>query len=73
MSKNISMTRKIEANTIDEVYAEITRLQRLHGRERVIVDQKDLYGFLRRETFLNENGVVQHRVKWSVNISISSE
>ena len=65
------MTRKIEANTIDEVYTEIARLQRLHGRERVIVDQKDLYGFLRRETFLNENGVVQHRVKWCVNISIS--
>ena len=64
------MTRKIEANSIDEVYAEIARLQRLHGRERVIVDQKDLYGFLRRETFLNENGVVQHRVKWNVNISI---
>ena len=71
MSKYISMTRKIEANTIDEVYAEIARLQRLRGRERVIVDQKDLYGFLRRETFLNENGVVQHRVKWCVNISIS--
>ena len=65
------MTRKIEANTIDEVYAEIARLQRQYGRERVIVDQKDLYGFMRRETFLNENGVVQHRVKWSVNISIS--
>ena len=65
------MTRKIEANSIDEVYAEIARLQHLHGRERVIVNQKDLYGFLRRETFLNENGVVQHRVKWSVNISIS--
>lgn len=63
------MTRKIEANSIDEVYEEILRLQRLHGRERVIVDQKDLYGSLRRETFLNQNGVVQHRVKWSVNIS----
>ena len=67
------MTRKIEANTIDEVYAEIARLQRLHGRERVIVNQKDLYGLLRRETFLNQNGVVEHRVKWSVNISISSK
>lgn len=63
--------RKIEASTIDEVYKEISRLQRLHGRDRVSVDPKDLYGFLRRESFLSESGAVQHRTIWSVNISIS--
>lgn len=65
------INRKIEASTIDEVYKEISRLQRLHGRDSVSVYPKDLYGFLRRESFLSESGAVQHRAIWCVNISIS--
>jgi hypothetical protein len=64
------MRCKVVGNSIDEVYEAIIALKSRHGSNNVIVDQKDLYGSLHRETFINQNGVVEHKVKWSVYISL---
>lgn len=67
------MEKKLKAvtgNSIDEVYKAIIELKSRYGKDNVIVDQKDIGGFLHRETFINQSGAVEHRIKWSVNISL---
>ena len=67
------MEKKLKAvtgNSIDEVYKAIIELKSRYGKDNVIVDPKDIGGFLHRETFINQNGAVEHKVKWSVNISL---
>ena len=61
----------VTGNSIDDVYKTIIELKSRYGKNNVIVDQKDLYGFLHRETFINQNGAVEHRIKWSVYISLN--
>ena len=61
----------VVGNAIDDVYQTIIDLKSRYGKNNVIVDQKDLYGFLHRETFINQSGAVEHKVKWSVLISVS--
>ena len=61
----------VTGNSIDDVYKAIIELKSRYGKNNVIVDQKDLYGFLHRETYINQNGAVEHKVKWSVYISVN--
>lgn len=60
----------VTRNSIDEVYKAIIELKSQYGKNNVIVDPKDIDGFLHRETFINQSGAVEHRIKWSVNISL---
>ena len=65
--------RRVVGDSIDDVYQTIIELKSRYGKNNVTVDQKDLYGFLHRETFINQSGAVEHRIKWSVNISLNKE